>query len=93
MISVADAVKKASSEVANLFPPTEKMRLEEVDSTDDDGFWLITVSFVDKDRESPLLPALPAFGPDSRARAYKVVKINKDTGEVRSIKIREGIDV
>jgi len=87
MLSVTDAVSTATSHLTKFFPSAQKLRLEEVELTDDDQFWLITLSFVDPNQEPTVFQALSRI--HGEGRFYKVVKINKESGEVRSIKIRE----
>jgi len=81
MIDVKTAVRKALEYVRELqdYLPKSEFRLEETEFVDP-GFWQITLSF----SESPL--GLP-FGPPS-ARTYKVFRIDANTGEVLSMKVR-----
>jgi hypothetical protein len=87
MLSVIEAVEVASSHLKLLIPQAEQILLEEVELSDDDQYWLITLSFIHPQdgRQSPLVHALGG----SKLRTYKVLKIHGNTGEVRSMKIRE----
>jgi hypothetical protein len=60
------------------------MRLEEVELVEDEKFWLITLSF-------ELPPPTFALGPLSLRgeRQYKTFKVDAQTGQVLSMKIRE----
>jgi hypothetical protein len=61
--------------------------LEEVELSEDETHWLITLGF---DRRRPVrstFEALQSMTPYERA--YKTIEIRADTGEVRSMKIRE----
>jgi hypothetical protein len=59
----------------------ENLRLEEVELSDNEPFWLITLGFdVPTDGEF--------FGPKQR-REYKLLKVNSETGQVQAMKIRE----
>ncbi len=78
MIGVKEAVKIASEFLSGIFEEIYDLRLEEVELSDKEDFWYITLSF--KLRTDPA--ALTG------ARQYKKVKINADTGQVQSVKIR-----
>lgn len=59
------------------------LRLEEVEFSEDRKYWLITLGFIANttgEEESFLL---------KKERDYKVFKVNAETGEVESMKIRE----
>ena len=55
MLSVYDAVKIASSSLTNLFPLAKLIRVEEVELSDDDQFWLITLSYIEADPQLIIL--------------------------------------
>jgi hypothetical protein len=82
MIDVKQAADIASQYLLSLFAdknPTN-VQLEEVELSEDEKYWLITLSFME---QSPLSPIIP------RKKSYKLFKINADTGQVQSMKIRE----
>ncbi|HEX8682800.1 MAG TPA: hypothetical protein VF707_10835 [Ardenticatenaceae bacterium] len=56
--------------------------LEEVDSSDDDVHWLITLGF-----DVPIEGAVFVLAPQTR-RQYKVFEVRKADGRVKSMKIR-----
>lgn len=58
-------------------------RLEEVELSEDKQFWLITLGFERVNLNNPL-QVVPQY-----IREYKIFKINAETGEVESMKIRE----
>ncbi|MDB9313790.1 hypothetical protein PN462_11820 [Spirulina sp. CS-785/01] len=74
------------------------LRLEEVEKTEDRQYWLITLGY-DRPHQTPynslnsLLKSSETLSETlnkkTKKREYKVVKIDADTGEVESIKIRE----
>ena len=76
MIGKKEAAAKAEAYLRDLFPAAFAIRLEEVDATDDR--WQITLSFI---------PAEGSTSPTA-GRQYKLFDITKDSGEVRSMKIR-----
>lgn len=72
----------------------QDVMLEEVELSEDKRFWFVTLGFERpvaqrKNALSELLPA-PALPPDYKyEREYKIFKIDAETGEVQSMKIRE----
>ena len=91
MIDVKTAVRNAMKYLQEFheFIPARAVRLEETDY-DDSGHFLITLSTLDvEDPEAAggvvgrLIPQL-AF-----KRTYKVFRIDGDTGEVKSMKVRQ----
>ncbi|NEP39641.1 MAG: hypothetical protein F6K35_10475 [Okeania sp. SIO2H7] len=66
----------------------EDLRIEEVELSEDEKFWSITLGFnrpADK-VEDPLGEALDA--PRYR-REYKIFKVDAETGQIKSMKIRQ----
>lgn len=59
------------------------LRLEEVELSEDKQFWLITLGFERVNSNNPL-QVVPQY-----TREYKIFKINAETGEIESMKIRE----
>ena len=83
MIAVKEAVKIAMKFVMDLYenytPPD--LLLEEVRLSDDEKHWLITIGFSRN--------ALSSFvGKDDVPRAYKLIKIDAETGEPIEMTIR-----
>ncbi len=78
--------------VQDVLPPiTGAIRLEEVELSEDDKYWLITLSYPDSIiQESDRDPAAETIRvlTGRENRLYKVVKLRADTGEMVSIKIR-----
>jgi hypothetical protein len=90
MIDVKQAVASALRYMSELYA-NEKvldLRLEEVEHSEDDRFWLITLSYL---REVPTTgvaaPLARVLAPDYQ-RDYKTLKIDADSGTVDSMKIR-----
>ncbi len=94
MIDVKDAVRIATATFANLmesFAPSEIV-LEEVESTDDEKAWRVTLSALlpeskELSNTSPIAAAMASWGPTKR-RVYKVLTIDAETGNMKSMKIR-----
>jgi hypothetical protein len=66
----------------DLFPENSGYELEEIDSSEDEKFWFITIGM--SDNSSPSLTTLTG-----KARKYKEVKIDSKSGNVKSVKIRK----
>ena len=82
MIEVKQAVEQAITYLRNL-PVTAdsspaQVTLEEVELTEDDRYWLITLSYRDQNAYSVLSPP-----------KYKIFKIDAANGRVLSMKIRD----
>lgn len=74
MIDVKEAVGKASTFLQVLIPKAWKERLEEVELTEDEKYWLVTLSYLETMIETQ--------------RQYKSFKVDATSGEVQSMKIR-----
>lgn len=74
MIDVKEAVGKASTFLQVLIPNALKERLEEVELTEDEKYWLVTLSYLETMIETQ--------------RQYKSFKVDATSGEVQSMKIR-----
>jgi hypothetical protein len=77
-IDVKQAVKIATQYLKKLYgsQSISNIRLEEVELDDEEGNWLITISFIDTD---DLIPE----------RVYKVLEIDANTAEVIAMRMRE----
>jgi hypothetical protein len=86
MVDVKQAASTAADYLVNLYPqqvPSE-VRLEEVELSEDESHWLITLSYI-----VPRSVFADVPGILSHRREYKVFKIDAATGQVRSMKIRK----
>jgi hypothetical protein len=83
MIDVKQAAQSASNFIAGLYSneTISDVRLEEVELSEDGKHWLITLSFP--------LPASLGVMYLGGARQYKLFKVDANTGEVLSMKIRD----
>lgn len=90
-VDVRNAVGAAQNYIASLqdmIGRPEDVRLEEAELSEDKQYWLITLGFnrlVDK-TSNPLADLVAIRNYE---RDYKVFKINAQTGEVQSMKIRQ----
>ena len=83
------AAKKYFDDIQELIGNIQDILLEELELSEDKKFWLITLGFnrpVYKTK-NPLFPEIMP-SPEYK-REYKLFKIDSETGEVQSMKIRE----
>lgn len=88
--SFKEAVQIAAAYVKEVFPRAERVRVEEIESPEDERTWLITLSFIDRDFHQ-LLPLGVQVAPeaDRKLRDYKILTIDRQSGSVRSMRVRE----
>ncbi len=86
MIDAKEAVRIAFEYVQELYKPEEipHLTLEEVELSSDEGFWLVTVSFLKALSKSPIEAMTGQHGTPT----YKILKIHAESGQVHSMKIR-----
>lgn len=86
MLEVKEAVRIATEYIQTLFNEKQipELRLEEVEATPDNRFWEVTLSFVVREPTAYL-----SLGDAARTREYKIFRINAETGQVQSMKIRK----
>jgi hypothetical protein len=86
MVTVKEAVKSATQFFAEMFPNAQDVQLEEVDLSDSPPLWNITLSF-----ELPASSTRSALAAvmGNPNRIYKLIEVDTETGEPRSIKIRK----
>jgi hypothetical protein len=86
MINVNEASEKAIEHLKKLYPDYDlgKILFEEAEVTDDDRFWIITLSY-----KSPVAAGGVGKSVFVGDRSYKVFKLLADNGEIRSVKTRE----
>ena len=87
-MEVQEAVKKAVKALKETFvdEELENLKLEEVEREDSGKAWYVTFGF---DRAVEVSPLFSDQAIIKRTRVYKVVKLDSETGEAYSIKIRE----
>jgi hypothetical protein len=83
-IDVKTAVRNAIAYLIEFqeFIHASDIRLEETEY-DERGYWLITLSFNDKTDSSNLFASLSA-----PRRSYRLFRIDAETGQVKSMKVR-----
>jgi hypothetical protein len=83
MINVKEATDKAKEYLLAFFPDAEAVQLEEVELTSDKAHWFITLSY---EGVSGSVASSMLVGKSLR---YKIFKLDAETGEVISMKIRD----
>lgn len=85
-IGVKEAVQAARAAVQELLPASDlnDLQLEEVEQSEDEKYWLITLGFYERPTgiESQINPFAKG------ARKYKLFKVDAESGKVRAMKIR-----
>ncbi len=86
MIDVNEASARAVEHLKKLYPDYDlgKILFEEAELSDDDRFWIITLSY-----KSPVAAGGVGKSVFVGDRSYKVFKLLAETGEIRSVKNRE----
>lgn len=89
MIDVKEAANAAAEYFSKLYSGKQysDLLLEEVELSEDEKHWLITLSYAYKPAAPPSASALDLFSKQS-GRKYKIFKIDAATGNVEAMKIR-----
>lgn len=90
MIDVKQAVKAAAQFAEDVLGPenVRGARLEEVETSEDGGHWLITLGFLSPETPAGRRTAFEALAGIPEKRDYKLFKVDMETGQVISMKIR-----
>lgn len=92
-ISAKQAAKIAIDYVESMYlllgTPISDVMLEEVEPSEDDQSWQITVGFSGPNAASQLPEWAKISNRKISNRNYKVVQVNRGSGEIRSMKIRQ----
>ncbi len=88
MVDVKQAVSKAIESAQNLYEGSaiRDLLLEEVELSEDGKHWLVTIAF---SRQDTAKSTTSASSSANYERAYKMIKLRADTGDVVSMKIRK----
>jgi len=101
MISVKEAIAAAKQWMQQVYAPEDipELMLEEVDQTEDQKHWLITMGFRApsghqrvSETSEVAKPPLPQPRLERVPRAYKQLRVNAETGKVESMQIREPVE-
>ncbi len=91
-IDVRQAVNQAKNhvnQIIDLFGKVNDIRLEEIELSSDKNSWLITLGFLFDSQMNQQKTIPDILKTTMKIREYKVVEIDAETGELKSIKIRE----
>lgn len=83
MIQNKEAVIKSIEYLKSMYENPESILLEEIELSDDQVFWLITLSF-----ENPL-PPNPFDLAIKKHRLFRTFEVHSKNGEVKSMKIKK----
>lgn len=91
MITLEQAVATARDTARGLFGENElkHLRVEEFDRTDNGNTWKITLGWVEASSRQVGFSMMGIAGLEAMPRVYKVFHIDAETGEVKSMKIRD----
>jgi hypothetical protein len=83
-VSIHDAVKAVLGFAQELYglQDVKRLTLEEVEPTEDERFWMVTLGV------PATLQPVEVIARRASSERYKVFKVDADTGEVLSMKIR-----
>ena len=84
-MEVKEATDAAAKYLRSFFPSANRVKLEEVEITDDDKYWNITLSYEEQELEA----GVAYIGFPNIKKFYKIFKIDTKKGNVRSMKIRD----
>ena len=93
MVDVKQAVSKAMDYLKDMYQ-TDRFKdvlLEEVDLSEDNKFWYVTIGFTRGQESTSGGPMATLIGQSSEfKREYKVFQIDSQTGDLRSMRSRKG---
>ena len=91
MLTVKEAVRAAQEWVTEVYSENEvpHLRLEEVELSSDERFWMITLGWEAVPGWREDATPFGSFGIQKLPRVYKKLMVDAESGEVKSMKIRE----
>ena len=89
MLTVKEAVNRAFKFIHEAYADKtlHQLELEEVELSEDENHWFVTLGFSTPSSSRDAIETL--VGTPRSERKYKIFKINAETGEIKSMKIRE----
>jgi len=76
-----EAVKFANEYLLYFYPNATSIKLEEIELDHNKDFWYVTFGYLDEDAGSGIYSATD--------RRYKTFKIDSETGEIFSMRVRD----
>ena len=95
MVDLRTAVSSAHNyliSIQHIMGDLQDIRLEEVELSEDQKYWLITLGFelpVNTQNPFGIMAGITPKGEKLLKREYKLFKVNSETGEVEAMKIRK----
>lgn len=91
MIDVKQAIRAAADFVAETLSDEKLLdvRLEEVELTENEETWFITLSFLRRQKATTGLAEACSEPVGRMEREYKILAVDSERGRVRSMKIRQ----
>lgn len=83
MIDLKKAIEIALTHIKEIYPNVSNFEVEEVEISDDDSHWAITLSMPDERVKGALALSLTGY-----PKKYKSLNIDAKTGRVKAMKIR-----
>ena len=93
MVDVKEAVSKAMGYLEDMYQIDQfkDVLLEEVDLSEDDKFWNVTIGFTRRQDSTSGGPMATLIGQSEEfKREFKVFQIDAKTGDLRSMRSRKG---
>lgn len=89
-IDAKAAVQSAVGYLTSIYPAEQiaDVLLEEIDTSKNGGSWLVTLSFYRPKTPMAVGTLGQLLGGDVSKRQYKVINVDKNTGEIHSMKMR-----
>ncbi|MGS0747534.1 hypothetical protein [Halpernia sp. GG3] len=85
-MTIKELADTAAEYLKSFFPDADKIQLEEIEITDDDLYWNITLSYESNDNDNVVANKNWLM---SQLRKFKIFRIDARSGKVRSMKIRD----
>lgn len=85
-MTIKELADTAAEYLKSFFPDAVKIQLEEIEITDDDLYWNITLSYESNDNDNVVANNNWLM---SQLRKFKIFRIDARSGKVRSMKIRD----
>ncbi|KZX13192.1 hypothetical protein [Methanobrevibacter curvatus] len=84
MISTKQAISSSLDFVNEIFDELKNLKVEEIEFSNDDKFWKITLGWEELKEDHSAILANPSYNP--LKRTYKTFYVDKEYGEVKKMK-------
>jgi hypothetical protein len=93
IVDAKQAIELARQHLKEFFPEAEMERLEELEQTESDSSWRITLSYLVPNPQQGLLASSPrmaaVLAPETMRREYKVFEIHPQDGSLVAMRMRK----